>query len=189
MKGQNVLLKSTCDEWSTPDWIFNQLNSEFSFNLDPCATKKNAKCKKYITRLQGGLHSIWSNVTKSKSTRAFVNPPYSDIKQWVRKCYIESLRGSLVVMLIPARVDISYWHDYIFPYAREIRFIRGRLKFNKHKNPATFPSAVIIFDVALHQKDNFKHKGLKITTIVNRNSKPKKGTKRVNGHTKKNKRV
>ena len=74
----------------------------------------------------------------------FVNPPYSDIKNWCRKAYYEWKKGKTVVMLIPSRTDTGYWHDYIMK-ASEIRFIRGRLKFGDSKNSAPFPSAIIIF--------------------------------------------
>ena len=75
----------------------------------------------------------------------FCNPPYGrELPKWVKKCYEESRKGTLVVMLIPARTDTSYFHDYIYHKA-EIRFIRGRLKFNDGKLGAPFPSMVVIF--------------------------------------------
>ena len=78
----------------------------------------------------------------------FMNPPYGrDIKLWIRKAYQESKKDCLVVCLIPARTDTSYWHDYIFPYAG-IEFLRGRLKFEVNgiaKDPAPFPSAIVVF--------------------------------------------
>ena len=79
--------------------------------------------------------------------RVFCNPPYGrKIKDWVKKCYLESRKpNTLVVLLIPARTDTSYFHDYIYKKAREIRFIRGRLHFNESKQGAPFPSMVVIF--------------------------------------------
>lgn len=47
-------------------------------------------------------------------------------------------------MLIPARTDIKAFHEYIYGKA-EIRFVQGRLKFGGSKNPAPFPSMVVIF--------------------------------------------
>ena len=76
----------------------------------------------------------------------FCNPPYGrELGKWVRKCYEESRKGSLVVMLIPARTDTAYFHDYIYHKAKEVRFIRGRLHFNDCPNAAPFPSMVVIF--------------------------------------------
>jgi site-specific DNA-methyltransferase (adenine-specific) len=82
----------------------------------------------------------------------FCNPPYGrHIQDWVRKGYEESQKpGTIVVMLIPARTDTSYFHDYIFNgKADEVRFLRGRLKFTDEdgnaKDAAPFPSAVIVW--------------------------------------------
>lgn len=59
----------------------------------------------------------------------FCNPPYGrEIGKWVQKAYEEAQGGTPIVLLIPARTDTSYFHDYIYGKA-EIRFIRGRLRF------------------------------------------------------------
>ncbi len=136
-----VMFSSKTDEWSTPQDFFNELNKEFNFTLDPCATPENAKCEKYYTKEDDGLKQDWSGET------VFCNPPYGRaIKDWVKKCYEESKKpNTTVVMLIPARTDTSYFHDYIYHKAKEIRFIRGRLKFGNAKNSAPFPSMVVIF--------------------------------------------
>lgn len=79
--------------------------------------------------------------------KVFCNPPYGrEISKWVRKCWEESRKpDTLCVMLIPARTDTAYFHDYIYKQAREVRFIRGRLHFNESKCGAPFPSMVVIF--------------------------------------------
>lgn len=74
----------------------------------------------------------------------FVNPPYSKIKEWVKKAYEEAFKpNTIVVLLIPARTDTKYFHEYIYNRS-EIRFIKGRLKFS-NSNPAPFPSMVVIY--------------------------------------------
>ena len=76
----------------------------------------------------------------------FVNPPYGrQLGTWVQKAFWEFRRNRKSVLLIPARPDTAYWHDYIFPFATEIRFLRGRLKFDDIKTNAPFPSAVIVY--------------------------------------------
>ena len=79
--------------------------------------------------------------------RVFCNPPYGRaIAAWVRKCSEEAAKpDTLVVMLIPARTDTAYFHDYIYHKAREIRFIRGRLHFNESRSGAPFPSMIVVF--------------------------------------------
>ena len=76
----------------------------------------------------------------------FCNPPYGkEINKWVLKCSEESKKNNtLVVMLIPARTDTRWFHDYIYGKA-EIRFLKGRLKFGESKNPAPFPSMIVVF--------------------------------------------
>ena len=133
---------SNTNEWYTPFDLFNTLDKRFDFNLDPCATKENAKCENYFNKEDDGLSQNWYG-------SVFVNPPYGRaIGKWVEKAYKESLKECVnnVVMLIPARTDTIYWHDWIFPFAKEIMFIKGRLKFGGSKNSAPFPSAIIIFN-------------------------------------------
>lgn len=62
----------------------------------------------------------------------------------MRKAYEESRRGVTVVCLLPLRTDTRWWHDCVMK-ASEIRFIRGRLHFDGHKNGAPFPSAIVVF--------------------------------------------
>lgn len=137
-----MIYKSGNDEWETPQEVFDRLNAEFDFDLDPCATSQNHKCSEYYTIDQNGLLKNWGG------RRVFCNPPYSEIKKWVQKSYFESLRpGTIVVMLIPARTDTTYFHDYIWNRS-EVRFIKGRIKFGDAKHNAPFPSMVVIFRAA-----------------------------------------
>ena len=132
-----LMFSSKSNEWGTPQDFFDKLNKEFNFTLDPCATADNHKCDKYFTLEEDGLKQDWSGET------VFCNPPYGrEIKHWVKKCYDAK---ATVVMLIPARTDTIYFHDYIYERASEIRFLKGRLKFGGHKNPAPFPSMVVIY--------------------------------------------
>lgn len=141
-----ALLSSKNTSWCTPIAFFNELNSEFNFELDPAATDKSAKCANYYTPADDGLTKDWGGRS------VFCNPPYGKaISDWVRKGYEESQKpGTVVVMLIPARTDTSYYHNYILHgKADEIRFLRGRLKFTDEdgntKDAAPFPSAVIVW--------------------------------------------
>ena len=135
------MFSSKTDLWSTPNDFFDKLNDEFHFTLDPCSTHENAKCYKHFTEEENGLLQDWGNEV------VFCNPPYGrQIKYWVKKAYEESQKdNTTVVMLIPARTDTVYFHEYIYHKA-EIRFIKGRLKFGDAKNSAPFPSMVVIFE-------------------------------------------
>jgi site-specific DNA-methyltransferase (adenine-specific) len=134
------LFSSNTDLWATPQSFFDKLNKEFGFSLDPCATHENAKCDYYFTKEKNGLLESWEGET------VFCNPPYGrEINKWVEKAYKEGLKpNTSVVLLIPARTDTKYWHEFIFGKG-EIRFVKGRLKFGDASNSAPFPSAVIVF--------------------------------------------
>ena len=135
-----LMFSSKTDMWATPQDFFDKLNEEFNFTLDPCATSENAKCTKYFTEEVDGLAEDWIGET------VFCNPPYSNIKEWVKKCYYEGNKdNTTVILLIPARTDTKYFHEYIYHKAKEIRFIKGRLKFGNSKNSAPFPSMIVIF--------------------------------------------
>ena len=131
------LFTSLRGDWKTPRAVYQALDAEFHFDYDPCPVKPKIN----------GLESEWGNVN-------FVNPPYGkQITKWIQKGYQENLRGKTVVFLIPSRTDTIWWHSYIMK-ADEIRFIRGRLKFNDQKGSAPFPNAIAIFRNKKYGKQN-----------------------------------
>lgn len=133
-----ALFSSKTDMWETPQDFFNELDAEFKFDVDVCATNSNTKCTTYYTKEQDGLSMDWGGV-------CWCNPPYGrEIGKWVEKAYSSSAGGALVVMLLPARTDTKWFHKYIYGKA-EIRFIKGRLKFGESTNSAPFPSMIVIF--------------------------------------------
>lgn len=115
-------------DWATPAGLYTELNEEFKFSFDPCPTNPQ----------YDGLSANWG-------MRNFCNPPYGrQITAWIKKGYEESLKGKLVVFLLPSRTDTQWFHNYIMK-ADEIRFIKGRLKFGGAKNSAPFPSCIAVF--------------------------------------------
>jgi len=140
----DVMFSSATDMWATPQDFFDRLNEEYHFTLDVCATTQNAKCGRYYTKEQDGLSQPWDGV-------CWCNPPYGrEIGKWVEKAYQSAMDGNAdVVMLLPARTDTKWFHDYIYGKA-EIRFVKGRLKFGDSMNSAPFPSMVVIFNGQAH---------------------------------------
>lgn len=132
------LFTSNTNEYETPLDFYNELDKEFHFTLDPCATKENAKCKKYYTKKENGLLQDWSKDI------VFMNPPYGRvISTWIQKAYNESKKGAFVCCLLPSRTDTKWFHKYCTK--GRIQFIKGRLKFNNMKNSAPFPSMLVYF--------------------------------------------
>lgn len=54
-----VLMQSGKDDWETPQALFEELDREFHFTLDPCSTHENAKCEKHYTAEENGLQMSW----------------------------------------------------------------------------------------------------------------------------------
>lgn len=131
------LFSSHSTEWTTPQWLFDELNEEFNFTVDLCATKENRKCLKYYSVDNDGLQRDLTG------ERVFCNPPYGakELPKWIKKC---ACSKCLSVMLLPARTDTKAFHDFIYKKA-EIRFIKGRLHFGNSANSAPFPSMIVIF--------------------------------------------
>ena len=134
-----TLFSHNIDEYETPQDLYESLNDEFGFNLDPCSTDSNCKCTLHFTVEEDGLKQSWSGC------RVFCNPPYSQVGKWVRKAYRESKQpDTLIVLLVPARTDTKWFHGYCLHRA-EIRFIKGRLRFSGAKYNAPFPSMIVVF--------------------------------------------
>lgn len=138
---REVMFSSKSNEWATPQSFFDKLGKIYGpFTLDAAASRDNYKVSNYFSKEDDALSKDWSG------NAVFLNPPYGRaLKDWVKKAYEEGQKkDTTVVMLIPARTDTKYWHDYVMK-ADEIRFVRGRLKFGDEKNSAPFPSAVVVF--------------------------------------------
>jgi len=131
----NVHFMSLRLDWQTPKHIIEKVREEFGDFFDPCPSNPSFN----------GLDIEWRRVN-------YVNPPYGrEIGKWCKKAYEEWQKGKTVVMLVPSRTDTKWWHDYIMK-ASQIRFIKGRLRFDDQKNPAPFPSALVIFRRRMKKK-------------------------------------
>ncbi len=123
------LFSSASADWSTPKKLYDGLDAEFNFTMDPCPL--NAEFD--------GLRISWTGAV-------FVNPPYGRgnvIQPWIKKGWESAQAGATVVMLVPSRTDTKWWHEYCMQ--GEIRFVQRRLQFGNSKANAPFPSAIVIF--------------------------------------------
>ena len=135
-----LMFSSEKDDWETPQDLFDELDDEFHFTLDAASSDLNAKCEKHYTVEDDGLSQSWAG------NNVFLNPPYGrNMKDWMRKAYEESqAENTTVVVLVPARTDTAWFHDYVYGKAG-LRFLRGRLKFGGCENSAPFPSLVVVY--------------------------------------------
>lgn len=154
MSKHSIHFSSSTDNWETPKTLFNELNNEFNFIVDLCASKENAKCDQWTDDLELFVQESADNNSKESY---FLNPPYSRGKQKeiVKYASLLSVTGKTVVCLLPARTDTDLFHRYIWDEKThkprtgvEVRLLKGRIKFElngKAKDAAPFPSMIVIF--------------------------------------------
>jgi len=129
--------QSKNQEYATPLELFRPLDDEFHFTIDVCADENNRKVATYYSEKENALIQNWKGV-------CWMNPPYKDLKKWVIKAYEESIKNKCtIVCLIPARTNTVWWHEYCMK--GEIRFIKGRPKFQGCIHGLPQPLAIVIF--------------------------------------------
>ena len=111
------LFSSATDEWATPQALFDELDAEFHFNLDPASTDLNHKCQRYFTKAEDGLLQSWGGVSsvlqstirqadrtlgregRGRSGKAIYNGCYAFASpnryEMVPRIYLRSGRGSV----------------------------------------------------------------------------------------------
>jgi site-specific DNA-methyltransferase (adenine-specific) len=139
----NVHFSSKTDDWATPQALFDSIDQQYHFDLDPAASQANHKTPQWYgldhedESRRDGLMAEWEGL------RVWLNPPYGrTIGQWVKKAADHHAQGNLVVLLLPARTDTKWFHDYIID--KDVQFLRGRLKFGAAINSAPFPSMIVV---------------------------------------------
>jgi site-specific DNA-methyltransferase (adenine-specific) len=132
---------SQTDDWATPSNLFAELDEIYHFTFDAAASSKNHLCKKWAgldhenAAYSDGLTVSWANEI------VWCNPPYGrQIKDWMKKAHNESTNAK-IVMLLPARTDTMWFHEYAIIH--KVTFLRGRLKFGGQKVSAPFPSILV----------------------------------------------
>jgi phage N-6-adenine-methyltransferase len=141
MAGFKGKFDSNRQDWETPKELFDTVDAEFHFTLDAAASENNKKVKKFISAEQDAMTLSWGKNV------CWLNPPYGKghkLSAWVKKAYQESLTGATTVMLIPARTNTNWFHDYCLKHG-EVRFVRGRPKFGGADHGLPQPLCFIIF--------------------------------------------
>jgi phage N-6-adenine-methyltransferase len=146
-----IVFSRKSDEYITPQWLFEELNEQHKFKLDPVTTKDNILgTEYYYSASDDGLRRPWKNVN------TFVNHPYSNAGAWVKKAHeqflinVKSNPKLAIVMLVASRTDSKWFHDIVIPSVAakycQIRFLRDRLKFRNAPYSSPFPSMLLIFE-------------------------------------------
>ena len=132
---------SKTDDWATPQYLFDEWDAKYGFDLDAAASQSNHKCENWFgldhpeLSRRDGLAQEWT------AKAVWVNPPYGRVlNEWVGHA---SKQSNPVVMLLPARTDTRWFHSYCLN--QRITFIKGRVKFGGSSFGAPFPSMIVEF--------------------------------------------
>lgn len=137
MSGRGYMLRSGRNDWRTPDEILALVRKALGgqIDLDPCAASDftGFALQNYAIE-DDGLDRAWWG-------RVYVNPPFGALDEWAKKCAEEGQQGCEILLLLPARTDTRYWHQYIGA-AQAVCFLRGRVRFVGAPGPCPFPVAI-----------------------------------------------
>lgn len=152
------------DDWPTPVSLLTALREEFGlFDLDAAACWDTAVAPLYYgpdqanPRWRDALVLDWGADWPEWETKwtVFLNPPHSLVAQFVAKAaeQYERWPGMTIVMLLPARTDTRWFHQFLWDRERycprpgvQVRFLKGRLTFMGAEHPAPFPSMVVVLN-------------------------------------------
>lgn len=124
-------MEKLSDQWQTPKWLFDELNAEFHFDIDLCATKENSKCIAYYDDYLNDIASIKgdSEIQQVKLSlldwgmdTVFMNPPYSNPRPFIEKAW-DDARYCRIVALVKADPSTRWWSvfwDYKDVYKEKI---------------------------------------------------------------------
>ena len=120
------------EHYSTPKNFYDILNKEFHFDFDPCPLNHDI--------------SKWDGLQIEWGKSNFVNPPYKrSIKEkFILKAIEESKKGKRCVLLLPVSTSSKIFHEKIIPNAKDIRFVKGRLRFSDLKTNFTKDNMIVI---------------------------------------------
>jgi hypothetical protein len=154
------LFSSDKDNWETPELLYQYLDSLYSFDHDPCPIDHYV-----LLGMDIEAGASYDSLNKPWGKSNYINPPYGrQIGKFIEKAYKESLLGKICVLLIPARTDTKWWHDFVM-LAATVYLVRGRIRFKDGEHSAPFPSAIVVFDEksngqCLFKSFNYKEKVL-----------------------------
>lgn len=128
--------ESSGDIW-TPVEFIRAVESTFcrSLIVDLAASgKESAKARAWITPERDSLKQDWGQLYNDYRVGAtgalWLNPPYSNIAPWAKKCANTYVFGEQVeiFLLVPASVGANWFWDYVWDYSTV--YSVGRMVFD-----------------------------------------------------------
>jgi site-specific DNA-methyltransferase (adenine-specific) len=141
---EDIYAGKRCDEWVTPQDLWDALNSQYNFTVALAASEENHKCSSFFSkeasfltcdrRMLQGDHVAW------------MNPPFSQSLEFFQRLAYAQMRG--VAIYKASNTETKVWQEIIFPCAAWVCFLSKRVNYLGNGKSAPFPSALIGFGVA-----------------------------------------
>lgn len=104
------------------------------FALDLAADVTNKKAPEWLAEDDDALAGYWDWAKMLYDGEwAWLNPPYTNIADWVAKCDKAQVDGARIALLVPASVGSNWFRDYVHEVAMVLA-LNGRISFDG-KNP------------------------------------------------------
>jgi len=145
------------DDYETPQWLFEELNDIFYFNIDVAASNDNKKCESWFSKDDNALKQSWipchPSINGSDKGRCWCNPPYGRksgiwFTKAVEEVYLHK-NADLVCMLVNSSTELTIWHKRVWNIAPYILFFDKRIKYELNgqpiENSSTKGSALVIY--------------------------------------------
>ena len=135
------------DIWQTPQKLWDELNKQYGFNMDCCASDDNKKCELFFDNFEESIkfqldgHCCW------------MNPPFS--KSYKMFSHFFKVVNKGVAIYRCDNMETKIWQDVIFKYASWIFIPKRRIKYEGIKGTGSrFPSALVGFNVNIPKLNN-----------------------------------
>ena len=142
------------DYWGTPIKLKEQLAQHMKLrfsDFDPAPYPQPPSFN--------GLDHLWHH---EAGETIFVNPPFSDMPNWIAKMIAEASRGRSILALLPHQSDRA-WYESVLDAAKSIVFIRGKVNYinlltgKSPRGGAPFPVFAVHFDNNKHTKGTLSY--------------------------------
>ncbi len=126
------------DEWQTPQWLFDKLNTQYNFKVDCCANVSNAKCKIYPMN--------FLDIRIVTKYHCWMNPPFSKAQEMF-KGFFKRIREGVAIYRCD-NMETKIWQDIILKNASWVFIPNKRIAYEGMEGKGSrFPSALIGFNV------------------------------------------
>lgn len=135
-------------DYMTPVNFMQAVGQHWYCKFDLAASTSNI-CSMYFDEEDNSLEQNWAAVTEENGGYLWLNPPFGNTKDWVKKCSEEMERGAKIVSLLLASTGANWYRDYIHGKAM-VYFLNGRVTFVGCKTPFPKDLMIVVWDKSIN---------------------------------------